>query len=171
MDGEQYTFNELGSNGADLGTYTTTYSCTNALSGGQTPSGSGTSFSLTAAAGDDLTCTFSNVRNPQANLSITNANNPGGVDLPSDTLAQGAQTVYTITVANAGPDAANGAVVQNPPPTGLTCTTASCGNATGGAACPAATDAALVAALASGVAIPTLPANSSLAFELTCTVD
>ncbi len=169
--GEQYTFNELGSNGANLGTYTTTYSCTNALSGGQTPSGSGTSFSLTAAAGDDLTCTFSNVRNPQANLSITNANNPGGVDLPSDTLAQGAQTVYTITVANAGPDAADGAVVQNPPPTGLTCTTASCGNANGGAACPAPTGAALVAALASGVAIPTLPANSSLAFELTCTVD
>ncbi|GAB3339717.1 DUF11 domain-containing protein [Marilutibacter aestuarii] len=119
----------------------------------------------------NLARTSGDVRNPEANLSITNANNPGGVDLPDDTLAQGAQTIYTITVANAGPDAADGAVVQNPAPTGLTCTTASCGNASGGAVCPAATGAALVSALAAGVAIPTLPANSSIAFELTCTVD
>lgn len=58
--GSAYTLSETGAGGANLANYDTTYACTNARSGGQTPSGSGASFSVTPVAGDDLTCTFAN---------------------------------------------------------------------------------------------------------------
>ncbi len=58
--GSAYTLSETGAAGANLANYTSTYACTNALSGGQAPSGSGASFSVTPVAGDDLTCTFAN---------------------------------------------------------------------------------------------------------------
>lgn len=172
--GAIYTLSEAGAAGANLANYATTYSCTNALTGGQTPSGSGASFTLTAATGDDLTCTFVNVRNAQADLRLTKTNTPGvngEVDQAADTVTSGTTTSYSLTVSNLGPDAANGAVLADPAPTGLTCTTASC-TAAGGAACPAATGAALVAALqGAGVAIPTLPNGGSVTIVLTCTVD
>ncbi len=60
--GSAYTLSETGANGANLANYTTSYACANAKSGGQTPSGSGASFSVTPVAGDDLTCTFTNTR-------------------------------------------------------------------------------------------------------------
>lgn len=172
--GATYTFSETAAAGANLGTYQTTYACTNTLAGGQAPSGSGTSFALTAVAGDNLTCTFSNARNNQADLRLTKTNTPGlngEVDQAIDSVVSGTTSTYTLTVTNLGPDGANGAVLADPPPTNLTCTTASC-TATGGAACPPVTGAALVAALqGAGAPIPTLPANSSIAVTLTCTVD
>ncbi len=172
--GGVYILSEAGAAGANLANYTTTYSCTNALTGGQTPSGSGVSFGLTAAAGDDLTCTFVNVRNAQADLRLTKTNTPGvngEVDQAADTVTSGTTSSYSLTVSNLGPDAANGAVLADPAPAGLTCTTASC-TAAGGAACPAATGAALVTALqGAGVAIPTLPNGGSVTVVLSCTVN
>ncbi len=172
--GASYTFSETAAAGANLANYQTTYTCTNTLSGGQAPSGSGTSFSLTAVAGDDITCTFSNARNNQADLRLTKTNTPGlngEVDQVIDSVVSGTTTSYTLTVTNLGPDGANGAVLADPPPTNLTCTTASC-TAAGGATCPPITGAALVAALqGAGAPIPTLPANGSIAVTLTCTVD
>ncbi|TXI51033.1 MAG: DUF11 domain-containing protein [Lysobacter sp.] len=172
--GATYTFSEAGAAGANLANYATTYSCTNALTGGQTPSGSGASFTLTAATGDDLTCTFVNVRNLQADLNLSKTNTPGvngEVDQAADTVTSGTTTSYSITVSNRGPDAANGAVVTDPAPTGLTCTTATC-TAAGGATCPAATGAALVTALqGAGAAIPALPNGGSVTIVLTCTVN
>ena len=173
--GAVYTLSEAGAAGALLTNYSTTYACTNALGGGQTPSGSGTSFTITAVAGDDLTCTLTNTRNSQADLRLTKTNTPGvngEVDQAADTLVSGTTTSYSLTVSNLGPDAANGAVLADPAPIGLTCTTASCGSVTGGAVCPATTGPALVTALqAGGIAIPTLPAGSSVTFTLTCTVN
>lgn len=61
--GASHTFQEVAAAGANLAFYTTTYSCTNARSGGQTPSGSGTNFNITPVAGDDLFCTFTNTLN------------------------------------------------------------------------------------------------------------
>jgi uncharacterized repeat protein (TIGR01451 family) len=172
--GAIYTFSEAGAAGANLANYATTYSCTNALTGGQAPSGSGASFTLTAAAGDDLTCTFANVRNAQADLRLTKTNTPGingEVDQAADTVTSGTTSNYSITVSNIGPDAANGAVLTDPAPAGLTCTTATC-TAAGGAACPVATGAALVTALqGAGAAIPTLPNGGSVTVVLTCTVN
>ncbi|MFZ5635481.1 MAG: hypothetical protein ACOY82_02730 [Pseudomonadota bacterium] len=76
----------------------------------------------------------------------------------------------TISVVNDGPDAANGTVLTDPLPTGLTCATATC-TATGGATCPATTGAALVAALqGAGAAVPTLPAGGGVTLTLFCTV-
>ncbi len=172
--GAVYTFTETGASGANLADYTITYGCTNVLAGGQTPSGSGATFNITAVAGDDLTCTFTNVRKNQADLVLTKTNTPGvngEVDQPGDTVVSGTTTVYTITVSNNGPDGADGAVLADPAPTGLTCTTASC-TAAGGATCPPITGLVLVAALQGpGAPIPALPNGGSIAVTLTCTVD
>lgn len=62
--GSSYTLSEAASGSTLLANYTSTYACTNARAGGQTPSGSGTSISLTPVAGDDLTCTFRNALPP-----------------------------------------------------------------------------------------------------------
>ncbi len=171
--GAVYTLSEAGASGALLTNYTTTYACTNALGGGQTPSGTGTSFTITAVAGDDLTCTLTNTRNNQADLRLTKTNTPGvngEVDQAADTLVSGTTTSYSLTVSNLGPDAANGSLLADPVPVGLTCTTASC-TAAGGAVCPVPTGAALVAALqGAGATIPTLPNGGSVTVTLTCTV-
>lgn len=172
--GASYAFSEAGASGANLANYATTYACTNALSGGQTPSGSGTTFNVTAVAGDDLTCTFTNTRNAQADLRLTKTNTPGQngeVDQGADTVVSGTATTYTITVTNQGPDAADGAVITDPAPTNLTCTTATCA-ASGGAACPVPTGAALVAALqGAGATVPTLPNGGAVVITLNCTVN
>lgn len=172
--GASYTFSEAGASGANLANYATTYACTNALVGGQTPSGSGTTFNVTAAAGDDLTCTFTNTRNAQADLRLTKTNTPGQngeVDQAADTVVSGTPTTYTITVSNLGPDAANGAVITDPAPSNLTCSTATCA-ASGGAACPVPTGAALVAALqGAGATVPTLPNGGAVVITLNCTVN
>jgi uncharacterized repeat protein (TIGR01451 family) len=171
--GALYTLSEVGAAGAVLTNYATIWACTNALAGGQAPSGSGTSFTVTAATGDDLTCTFTNTRNNQADLLVTKTNTPGvngEVDQAADTVVSGTTISYSIVVSNLGPDGANGSVLTDPAPTNLTCSTAAC-TAAGGAACPAATGAALVAALqGAGAAIPTLPNGGSVTVTLTCTV-
>ncbi|MFD0724484.1 beta strand repeat-containing protein [Lysobacter brunescens] len=172
--GASYTFSEAGASGANLANYATTYACTNALSGGQTPSGSGTTFNVTAVAGDDLTCTFTNTRNAQADLRLTKTNTPGQngeVDQAADTVVSGTPTTYTITVSNLGPDAANGAIITDPAPSNLTCATATCA-ASGGAVCPVPTGAALVTALqGAGATVPTLPNGGAVTITLNCTVN
>lgn len=172
--GASYTFSEAGASGANLANYATTYACTNALAGGQTPSGSGTTFNVTAVAGDDLTCTFTNTRNAQADLRLTKTNTPGQngeVDQGADTVVSGTATTYTITVSNLGPDAANGAIITDPVPSNLTCSTATCA-ASGGAACPVPTGAALVTALqGAGATVPTLPNGGAVTITLNCTVN
>ena len=105
-----------------------------------------------------------------ADLSISKTNTPssGATDLPSDTLGSGSQTVYDVVVRNDGLDAANNSVVRDPTPTGLSaCTVTSCA-AVGGAVCPATPGNLLSAG---GVVIPTFPANSSVTFKVTCTVN
>ena len=171
--GAAYTFTEVGAAGANFANYVETYACTNALTGGQAPSGTGTTFNVTAVAGDDLTCTFVNTRNPLANLGLTKTNTPGvngNIDQAADTVVSGAITTYTITISNAGPDAVTNAIVTDPAPTNLTCTTATC-TAAGGATCPVQTGAALVAALqGAGATVPTLPLGGAVTIALTCNV-
>ena len=108
-----------------------------------------------------------------ADLSVTKTNTPGvngDVDQTTDTVTSGTATTYTITVRNSGPGAANGTVVTDPATASLTCTTATC-TATGGAACPAQTGAALVTALqGAGATVPTLPVGGTATFTLTCQV-
>jgi uncharacterized repeat protein (TIGR01451 family) len=94
-----------------------------------------------------------------ANLTITKTDN-------KTATITGATNTYTIVVNNAGPSAANGAIVTDPSVAGLTCSALTCAVTTGAAVCPAApTVGALQGA---GVTIPTLPTNSSVTFTLTC---
>lgn len=105
-----------------------------------------------------------------ADLSISKTNTPGqngDVDRSDDTVAFGDPVNYSIVVNNAGPDAADNAVVRDTASSGLSCTAASCVVSSGLAVCPAVTAAALQS---SGVAIASLPANSSLTFTLGCMV-
>ena len=112
-------------------------------------------------------------RTCKADIRITKTNTPGvngEVDQAADTVASGATVPYTIVATNAGPKPADGAVLADPAPTNLLCATATC-TASGGAACPATTGAALVSALqGAGVAIPALPVGGSATFTLQCTV-
>lgn len=112
-------------------------------------------------------------RTCKADIRITKTNTPGvngEVDQGADTVDSDASTVYTVAVTNDGPKPADNALVVDPAPTGLVCTTATCSPA-GGAVCPAQTGAALVAALqGAGVTVPTLPVNGSVNFLLSCTV-
>ena len=96
---------------------------------------------------------------PSAVLSITKTN---GVTA----LVAGQTISYTVTVANAGPSAADGATLADPEVPGLVCTSVTCASAT--ATCPAAPIA--ISALQAGLALPSLPANSSLTFTLSCGV-
>jgi uncharacterized repeat protein (TIGR01451 family) len=128
----------------------------------------GNTFTQTNVASASVTVAL------QADLRVTKTNTPGvngEVDQAADTVASGGTTNYNITVTNGGPAAADGALLQDPPPTNATCGTATC-SAAGGAACPSATGAALVAELqGGGTTIPTLPANGSVTIVLICTVD
>ncbi|WP_223619626.1 DUF11 domain-containing protein [Lysobacter sp. ESA13C] len=167
--GNTYALSEAGAGGANFANYVAAYACTNALPGGQAPSGAGTSFNVVAVPGDDLTCTLSNTRNPLADLVITKTNTPGSgpSDQAGDTVMRGATTIYTIAVTNNGPDTVTGAVLSDPAAgrNGLTCTAPpTCS----GAACPAGLT---LAQLESGVALGALANGASVVVTLTCTVN
>lgn len=118
-----------------------------------------------------ITCTFNNTFN--ADLSITKTNTPaqGPVDQSGDTVVSASPTTYTVVVRNDGPGAAGGAVLRDPVPTGVSCSTVTCGSATGGAACPPPASVTIAALQsAAGLPLPTLPATGSLTFTLQCSV-
>ena len=124
--------------------------------------------------GAQIVCTFTNaLQVVTADVSMTMTNTPlnGVSDQASDTVVSRSQTTYQIVVSNAGPAAADGAVLVDPAPTPtdrMTCTSVACTSA-GGATCPSPLT---VADLQSpGVAIPILPANGSVTVSLDCTID
>lgn len=98
--------------------------------------------------------------NRQSLLSITKNDS-------TTTVAAGNTTVYTVVASNAGPDAADGAVLKDAASAGLSCTSVTCAPAslTGGATCPATPNNFL---LASGATVTTMPANSSVTLLVTC---
>ena len=94
------------------------------------------------------------------NISITKTNAVG-------TVTSGGVTAYTVTVANLGPNAANGAVLGDPVVTGLSCSSVTC-VATGGAVCPASPN--IAGLQGAGLTIPTFPASSELVFVVNCAI-
>ena len=164
--GASFTFSETGAGGANLADYTTTYTCTNARSGGAAPSGSAATFAFTPVAGDQLACVFRNVRIPRTDLSIVKAASP-------TTALSGSVVTYTMTVNNPGPVAANGTVLRDTPGPGLDCTdpapTATC-TATGGASCPGATVPVANLTGTAGVTIPAFPVGGQIVLTLQCRV-
>lgn len=113
--------------------------------------------------GDVVDCDLINTPLPQTDLSIVKTADPA-------TVPSGGQVVYTLTVANAGPAAGDGAVLRDPAVAGLDCSAGplTC-SASGGAVCPA-TPTVVDLQSSSGIAIPTLPAGGQASFALTCTV-
>jgi uncharacterized repeat protein (TIGR01451 family) len=106
----------------------------------------------------------SNAVPPCAALSITKTNNRSAVQA-------GDVVTYDIVVSNAGPSAANGTVLTDPAVPGqLNCTAVSCTAVTGAAVCPAAANVTVPLLQGAGVVLPTFPANSSVTFQLVCTV-
>ncbi len=106
-------------------------------------------------------CAFENtllVR--QANLGVIKDNG-------TLTLAAGTSTTYTVTFINAGPSAANNALVSDVASAGLSaCAVLSC-NATGAASCPV-TPANLLAP--GGTTLPAFPSGTSMRFLVRCNV-
>ena len=81
--GQTLTITDTAASGT-LSNYVTVYACTNALVGSSTvlPSGSTTTFTLTPAAGDDITCTYTNT--PKPRLSLTKVLGGGGRAVSTD---------------------------------------------------------------------------------------
>jgi hypothetical protein len=125
---------------------------------------SGNTLTLTSAhAGQAIVCTIANTARV-TDLSVVKSTASG----PS---LSGALRNFTVTVSNAGPSAADGALVSDTPGGGLSCPAA--GNpitcsASGGAACPGA--AALPNLVSGGVAVPVLPAGGLVTFIVPCQV-
>jgi uncharacterized repeat protein (TIGR01451 family) len=97
-------------------------------------------------------------------LGVTKTNN-------TTTLVAGSTTSYTITFSNAGPTSANNAIAQDTPSAGLSnCSVTACsGSGSPVAVCP-------VSGLwpnlftAGGLTLTSMPANSSLTFNVSCGV-
>lgn len=126
---------------------------------------------VSVIAPDDDTVGTHVGRTCKADLVLTKTNTPGvndEVDLPQDVVVPQGETTYVITLVNRGPKPADGAVLRDPVPTGVVCTSAAC-SATGGAQCPAMTGAALLSALQGGGAVvPMLPVGGRVAITVAC---
>lgn len=97
----------------------------------------------------------SDTRSANADVSIVKSG-------PSSIVA-GAPISYTLVISNAGPSTANGATFADTMPASITGITATCGSASGGAACPASVSVA--GSNVSGT-IPTLPVGGSVTITI-----
>ncbi|MCH6484861.1 DUF11 domain-containing protein [Pseudoxanthomonas sp. LH2527] len=125
---------------------------------------SGNTLTLTGAhAGQAIVCTITN-RARVADVSVVKSAAAGPA-------TSGQVKTFTVVVSNAGPAAADGAVVSDTPGAGLTCPAA--GNpitcaASGGGACPGA--GTLPGLVSGGVAVPVLPSGGVVTFTVPCQV-
>ncbi len=109
------------------------------------------------------TVTVTSTVGPAATLTVAKTNAVG-------TLTAGQTTSYVVTVTNSGPGNATNTVVTDPPVTGLSCTTVTCSVASGSAVCPVPPALSIANLQGSGVTVASFPANSSLNFQVGCTV-
>lgn len=112
-----------------------------------------------ADSGKDITCSITNSRQV-ADVRVTKVADRA-------TVRSGELITWTITATNAGPNAANGAVLSDTPGAGLDCNVPPppvC-TSSGGASCPMNVSAS---ALATGVPVGTFPPNISITVTLTC---
>lgn len=85
-------------------------------------------------------------------------------------LLTGSTNSYTITVANGGPAAADGALVYDPPATGLDCSGALTCSATGLATCPIPVQLFVTSLQTTGVTIPSFPSGTTVSLVFSCLV-
>ncbi|MBO9663638.1 MAG: DUF11 domain-containing protein, partial [Dokdonella sp.] len=118
----------------------------------------------TSAGGDQTDPTPSN---DEGSATVTV---PASVDVSITksgpaTVSAGGTITYTLVVANAGPDQANGTTYSDAVPAGITGVGASCGTPVGGAVCA---NPSVTGNTVSGT-VPTLPANGSVTITITGT--
>jgi large repetitive protein len=118
-----------------------------------------------AGAAPSQPASVSNTVPLSVNLSITKTNSVTSVVV-------GVPTIYRIVVSNAGPSAADNSLLKDPAIAGLSCTAITCVAAalTGGALCPTAASVNIGSLQGAGIALPTLPAGSSVPFDVTCNI-
>ena len=107
-----------------------------------------------AASGATASASDTDALAPIADVSVFKA----GVA----SVAAGSAIVYTVTLSNAGPSAANGATFSDVVPASITSPTATCGGAAGGAVCGAVN----VAGNTVTSVVAALPAGGSLVFTI-----
>lgn len=144
-----------------------TNTSTIALEGGNLEEG-------TAVGGGFVTPTPGGTGNNAASASATPACGTADVSIAKSVspnpVRSGQNATWSLLVTNAGPGAADGAVVQDPAIAGTDCSvaTVSC-SATNSATCP--TSGLTIAALqGAGVVIPTLPATGTVTLQFACRV-
>jgi uncharacterized repeat protein (TIGR01451 family) len=105
-----------------------------------------------------------------AALSVTKTN-------AVTSLVAGSTTSYTVTFANGGPSAANGALIKDVASAGLVCTSVTCAATLGGASCPSSmlplgtvVPSGSTNFFGSGETITTFPANSAVTLVVQCGV-
>jgi uncharacterized repeat protein (TIGR01451 family) len=124
----------------------------------------------TAVVGTSTLYTDSNLTNNTASVSVfvnkfsqLSVTKTDGVT----TTRSGELLNYTVTFANAGPSAADGAVVKDIPSAGLNCISLVC-TPTGGALCGTMTVTSFTST--SGHVLPSLPSGSAVTVVLSCQV-
>jgi uncharacterized repeat protein (TIGR01451 family) len=116
------------------------------------------SGALTTNVGSNAAATSAMLTvNPVANVSISKAG--------PTSVASSSTIMYTITVSNAGPDAAAGTVFADNVPAAVTGVMASCGLPTGGASCGSVS----VSGNSASSTIAALPAGATITFIVTGT--
>ena len=144
--------------------YNVTATLSNTFSGTLTNLGRAT---ITSVATDpdpsNNTQTATATITPAGNLSVTKTN-------AVTTLAAGQTTSYTVTATNSGPGNATNSLVTDPAVAGLSCSSVTCSVGSGSAVCPVAPALSIANLQGSGIPIATFPVNSSLNFQVQCTV-
>lgn len=144
--------------------YNVTVTLSNTFSGTLTNLGRAT---ITSVATDpnpaNNTQTATTTVTPAGNLSVTKTN-------AVTALNAGQTTSYTVTATNSGPGNATNTLVTDPAVTGLNCTSVTCSVGSGAAVCPVAPALSIANLQGAGVPIASFPANSSLNFQVLCTV-
>ncbi len=124
----------------------------------------------TAVVGTSTLYTDSNLNNNAASVAVF-VNKFAQLSVTKNdgvtTTRSGELLNYTVTFSNAGPSAADGAVVKDTPSAGLNCISLVC-TPSGAALCGAMTVATFTSA--GGHVLPSLPAGSSVTVVLSCQV-
>ena len=150
----------------------TAASCLDANAGNAQLGNTNPATNVAIFSGNTVTIPAANVQHSSVfNCSVTNTLKVADLvmsktDGKTSAIA-GDTNIYTITVLNNGPAAADGTVVADPATPNLSCTSISCA-AAGGATCPAAPT--VVAFQSPGLSIPALPNAGSVTFTLSCSV-
>jgi len=109
---------------------------------------------------------------PSADLSITKTNTPGvnaDVDQADDTVTSASNTTYTLVVTNNGPDPVTGAVVNDTPMSGLSCTGTNSVTITGDGVPPGSFTIAELTG--GGITLETLADGEAATLSFTCEVN